>query len=640
MRCTASRVYHGPSIYSRAPVIRYTFEVASAPDLQATAERLFGLLPGLGSHYPPCEASRTPIPHLFEHVCIELQNLTGVQLHCVRASSARIAADDAIIPYEDQKVGLAAGSLGLELIETSPAEFERRLARFLRFAERWMLPAQDLAVLRAAEARDIPILPIAGRIFQLGYGRHQHRISGTETTHTNIVGNDIAANKDYSRRLLRAVGLPVPRYERVSRERDAVAAAKGIGFPVVLKPNNGNLGQGVSVGLKKRRDVRAAYQRARQFDRSVLVEEYVAGVDYRLLVIDGKLAAASKRIPAHVVGDGKHTIEELIGDANQDPRRADGHRGTWTKLDLDDQSDGLLAEQGYERGSVAREGETVYLRRIANTSAGGATADVTDQVHPENREIAERAAMAVGLDVAGVDVLVHDISQPMRAQGGVVTEINSRPGIRKHLWPTEGPPRDVINPIVDMLFPAGARTRIPIAVVTGSGDRAGTARMLVDLLAADGSAVGLAAHDGVFIQGRRADGGGLSSIEATRVLLLDPGVAIAVLELSPSEALQHGLGYDWADACAVVNDSRVDSPELVAALRVVVASARSHVVLSAEDRESYGLTPHPDARVWHLSADGHGPALYATALALCLGRKPGDTERGLAGLPLALVSPS
>ena len=634
MGLTAVRVYRGPSIYSNRPVIRYTIDVAPARNHHSISDRLFALLPRLREHRTACveellergngRIERPPIPHLFEHLCVELQNLAGAELDCVRANGACIERDDAVIHYGDESVGLEAGNLSLELIESlvagRPPDVERRLREFIRFAEKRILPVQDRELVRAAEARDIPIIRIAGRLIQLGQGCHQQRLNGTESTHTTIVSNDLAANKDYARRLFLAVGLPVPKYERVYRKEGAVAAAERIGYPVVVKPNDGNMGTGVSVGVRTQREVRDAFERARTFSRSVLVEEYVPGADYRMLVIKGKLAAAARRVPAHIVGNGLHTIEELVELANQDPRRSAAQRGPWTRLDFDDQSDRLLAECGYHRYSIPRDGELVHLRRIANTSAGGTAVDVTDQVHPENREIAERAAMAIGLDVAGVDLLVRDITQPMRAQGGVICEINSRPGIRKHLWPAEGQPRDVIGPILEMLFPPGSRSRIPIVAMTGSGDTPGAARMLADILAGDGWLVGRAAPDGVFINGKRADGGGMDGPAATRMLLLDPTVQLAVIVVHPSDALQYGLGYDWADACAVINDQPIGQPDLIEALRLVVASARNHVILSAEDQEAYGLKPHPEARVWRVSAEGGAPAPYATALAACLGQ--------------------
>jgi cyanophycin synthetase len=639
---TSFSVHHGPSVYAHFPVIRYTVAAAYAggiaPVLRSTLERVVTLLPGLREHFASCHGADLPVPHVFEHVGIELQNLTGAELRCVRAQGARIAEGDAVIPYEDERIGLEAGNLSLELIEGEGVpDVERRLRAFLRFAERQRLPVQDRAVVRAAEARDIPVIQVAGRVIQLGHGRHQQRMNATETTHTSIVGNTLAANKDYARRILLAAGLPVPLYERVHRERDAVVAAKRIGFPVVVKPNNRNMGVGVSVGVRRGREVREAFRRAREHDRSILVEKFIAGADYRMLVIDGKLEAAAKRVPAHVVGDGVHTIEELVARANEDPRRGGGQRSSWTRLELDDEAGRLLAELGYDRASTPRDGQSVPLKRVANTSAGGTAVDVTDEVHPENRWIAERAARAIGLDVAGVDLLVPDIRQPLRDQGGVICEVNSKPGIRKHLWPAEGRPRDVIGPILDMLFPSGSRSRIPIAVVTGSGDRAGVARMLADLLATDGATIGLAASDGVFIRGSRADGGELDGPSAARLLLLDPTVECAVLEVSPDEAYEHGLGYDWADACAVINDEPLESPDLVDALRLVVGSSRAHVVVSAEDQERYGLKPHPAARVWRVSAglgeDSSSARSVLKATALALG-----FERRLANVSSALVS--
>jgi len=513
----------------------------------------------------------------------------------------------------------------------SPLDRERRPAS-VQIAEQEQLPVQDMAILQAAQARDIPVLRIAGRLIQLGHGRYQQRLNGTETTHTNIVSNDLASNKDYARRIFRAFGLPVPRYERVQQKEEAVAAARRIGFPVVVKPNRGNMGEGVSVGMKTPQEVRDAFARTRGHGRSVLVEEVVDGADYRMLVINGKLVAAAKRIPAHVVGDGVHSVEELVRRANRDSRRGDRHLSTWTRLEFDDQSDQILAEHRYRRDSIPYEREIVYLRRVANTSAGGTSIDVTDQVHPENRLAAERAAMAIGLDIAGVDLLVRDISQPMGPQGGVICEINSRPGLRKHLWPAEGKARDVLGPIMDMLFPKGSPSRIPITVVTGLGDTRSVACMLADLLAADGTKVGLAADNGVFINGVRVDGGAVKGPAATRMLLLDPTVELAIIELPLSEVSLNGLGYDWADACAIVNDQPIEPGDLTRALNLVVSSARSHVVMRAEDAETHRLKPHPAAKLWSVSGDGRDAAPYATALAQCLGRDRADLERRLANL--------
>jgi cyanophycin synthetase len=670
MRSSAPSIYSGPSIYSPHPVLRYTLALASSATLPRTFDRdvvdsLFACLPGLRERRDSCDApgvlerrlygaEPTALNRLFEHLCIELENLTGVELHCVRANGGggRIAVDDALVPYEDESVGIEAGRLAFELIDAlapaeppladsapPPVDIQRRVDEFRQFAERQALPVQDRAIVGAARARDIPVTRIARRIVQLGYGRHQQRISGTQTTRLNGISSMLAANKDYSRRVLSAVGLPVVPYERVDRRRAAVAAAKSSGFPVVVKPNNANMGRGVSVGMKTVREVREAYARAREFDRSVIVEPFVAGADYRMLVIDGRLRAAAKRVPAHVVGDGVHTIEELVREANSDPRRGRGQRSSWTRLEFDEQSDRLLAELGYERHSVARKGELVFLRRNANTSSGGTAVDVTDQVHPQNREIAERAARMIGLDIAGVDVLVRDISLPMREQGGVICEINSRPGIRKHLWPAEGRPRDLTGPIIDMLFPPGTPSRIPIAVVTGIGSTLDTARLLAHVLSGGGSTVGLAARDGVSIGGRCVHGGGLDGASAARMLLLDPAVDVAVIELSPADVLRNGLGYDWCDACAVIDGDETGALGFADAIRVVVDATRQSVVLASDDEWCRTLESSADKRLCRIagnvkpSATHERSALYAAALALCLGRPPEQVERDLRTYP-------
>jgi cyanophycin synthetase len=627
----APSIYPGPSIYAPRPVLRYILALPAPETLpreldRASLDGLFACVPGLREDRDFRHALLAPLHtarhRLFEHLCIALENLTGLDLHCVRADgeSGCIAVEDAIVPYEDERVGLEAGRLALELIDAwvgvgPPVDIPARVEEFRQFAERRALPIQDRAILDAARARDIPVTRIAGRIVQLGHGRLQQRISGTQTSRTNGIGSMLAANKDYARRVLAGVGLPVVAYERVDRRRAAVAAAERIGFPVVVKPNNANMGRGVSVGMKTVREVREAYTRAREYDRSVIVERFVAGTDYRMLVIDGELRAAAKRVPAHVVGDGAHTIEDLVAEANRDPRRGAGQRSSWTQLELDEQSDRLLAELGYRRGSVARQGELVFLRRNANTSSGGTAVDVTDQVHPHNRDIAERAARSIGLDIAGVDLLVPDISSSMREQGGVICEINSRPGIRKHLWPAEGSPRDVIAPIIDMLFPHGTPSRIPIAAITGTGSTTATAHRFAQLLSGAGATVGLAASDGVYISGRRTDGGGLDGPSAARLLLLDPAVDVAVIELPPEDVLRHGLGFDWCDACAVIDGGEACAPELAAAIRVVIGATRRSVVLSADDERCRALESSGDARLRRIDA-GSRESAYADALAL------------------------
>ena len=645
-RCS---VYHGPSIYARHPVIRHTLVLGalgkSPPRRFAPAflADLFGCLGGLREQHDSCgapgvfeqgiqDAERFSINHLFEHVCIELQNLTGIEIRCVRSDGGHgIGIHEAVYPYEDEDVGLESARLALDLIhhllptelwsaESLPPAFDftQRRDAFIVFAERHSLPVQDRALISAARARDIPVTRISGRLVQLGHGRFRQRFSGTKTSLTNVVSNDLAANKDRSRRILGDLGLPVPRHERVYSAREAANAAERIGYPVVVKPNNGKMGRGVSVGMRSAREVRAAYKRARNYGRSAIVEEFVRGDDYRLLVINGQLSAAAKRIPGHVVGDGVHTIEQLVEEANSDPRRGKGQQHAWTCLKFDEQAERLLAELGYTRQSIPHSDEIVYLRRNANTSDGGTAIDVTDDVHPDNRAIAVRAANAIGLDVAGVDFLTSDISRPMTEHGGCICEVNSRPGLRKHLWPAEGKPRDVTGPIIDMLFPPGSSSRIPIVAVTGLGSTTTTARMAAHILMLDGHNVGLATRDGVYINGRLACNAQMAGPAAARMILLDPAVDAAVLETTPRDVILHGLGYDSCDVCAVVNagfggselDDSDSSEGLADAIRVVIGAARKAVVVRDDDECSRALADDSDATQCYLvtvNAD-HPPA--------------------------------
>jgi cyanophycin synthetase len=501
------------------------------------------------------------------------------------------------VPYDDADVCTDAGRLACQLVDAAlagrameeawpPADLTALLAGFAKAAAARLLPVQDRALAARARECGIPVSVLAGRMLALGQGRFQQRVSATKTSMTNIVGNDLAANKDYARRIMTMAGLPVPRYVRVHSQGDAIEAARRIGYPVVVKPNNGKMGQAVSVGVTGRQQVRDAYRLARQFDRSVLVEELIPGADYRMLVINGRLEAAAWRVPAHVVGDGIHSVSELVDMVNADPRRGEGPTSSWTRIVVDERSLRLLADAGHALSSVPATGEVVYLRRNANTSDGGTAEDVTDIVHPDNREIAERAARAIGLDIAGVDFLTVDISRSLWETGGVICEINSRPGIRKHLWPAVGKRRDVLTPILDMLFPADRPRRIPVVAVTGTGDRRRMADVVTRLLVAGGRNAGLVTEGQVLRSGSRP-GQRRPSPEATRMALLDPDLDAVVLDVPPREMRRHGLGCDGCDIAIVVNDPAAEGGALTAretlAIRAVARSARQLVCIRADD---------------------------------------------------------
>ena len=664
MKITETSILHGPNIYSSKRVIRHILEPsepekASTPCFDLTRlDQLFRSLPGLHENIASCGAPGVfeqdlrdcdpfPITHLLEHVCIELQNVAGLELSCVRSSGSHdIRNHEMVYPFEDEEVGIASAQLALDWIgslSTKTAssvenplpsfDFSLRRDAFIKLALRCTPPVQDRALLKAARVHDIPVTQIAIRLFQLGQGRFQERLSGSKTSLTNIISNDISANKDYTKRILAGLGLPVAKYERVYRARDAVLAAKHIGYPVVVKPNASKMGRAVSVGMRNAREVRAAFARARTQGRSVIIEEFVAGEDYRMLIINGQMVAAAKRVPAHVVGDGAQTLEQLVEEVNSDPRRGNGPQQAWTRLEFDEQADRLLAELGYTRQSVPVKDEVVYLRRNANTSDGGTAVDVTDEVHPENRAIAILAATAIGLDVAGVDFLTTDISRSMREYGGSICEINSRPGLRKHMWPAKGKPRDVTGPIISMLYPPGKPSRIVIAAVTGMGETAMTARMLAYILMLDGYHVGLATSDGVFIDGRLTGPARTTGPAAARMIFLNPTVDCAVFETTPSDVLKYGLVYDLCDVCAVVNaDVGAIEEELKDAIRVVTCAARRGIVLGADSECDRPPATHPSATdIYLVTLDADEPTLDSD------GRRVFALEQGPEGKSISVV---
>src|SRR5580704_7991917 len=503
MRILDRSVYVGPSLYARFPVIRLELDLGA---LEAwPTGRLGGVfidalseaLPGLAEH--GCsyrepggfyrrmrEGEGTWLGHVLEHVAIELQNIAG---EAVTFGKTRIAA----------------GELGLRLLcsllpeelrpEGSVPEgwsWAEARDQFIRFAQRRALGPSTASLVRAAEARGIPWLRLNDQsLVQLGHGKYQQRIQATVTGRTPHISVELASDKEETNKILAGLGLPVPQQELVQSEAQAVRAANRIGFPVVTKPYNGNHGRGISIRLTSDEEVAHGFDVAKQHSRSVIVETFLEGDDHRLLVVNGELVAATRRTPGHVLGDGEHTVEQLIDIVNQDPRRGVGHEKVLTRLELDAQALKMLERVGLTAESVPAKEQIVYLRSTANLSTGGTATDVTDVIHPDNREMAERAVRAIGLDVGGVDFLSKNITESYRTIGGGICEVNAAPGFRMHVAPSEGTARDVAAPVIDMLFPAGTSVRVPIAAVTGTNGKTTTARMLAHITKMAGYTPGL-----------------------------------------------------------------------------------------------------------------------------------------------------
>ncbi|MGB0951809.1 MAG: cyanophycin synthetase [Planctomycetota bacterium] len=632
MKILDRSVYLGPSLYAHFPVIRMTMDLEELEDWPTAKlgdgfiDALLDALPGLAEHgcsYREAggfvrrmrEDEGTWMGHVFEHVAIELQSMAGSPVSFGKTrSNGEYGQYDVVFQYESEEVGLEAASLSMRLLQhllpenlqpesirNEEFDWEDERDSFIRFAQRRALGPSTASLVRAAEERNIPWIRLNKySLVQLGHACYGKRIQATITSETRHIGVEIASDKEETNKLLADLGLPVAKQGLVYSERSAVRTAKRIGFPVVIKPLNANHGRGVSINLKTDEEVQTAFENARLHSRAVIVESFLSGFDHRLLVVNGTLVAASKRVPGHVVGDGKKTIEELIEVVNQDPRRGIGHEKVLTKLELDYQANRLLELKGFTKDDVPEEGKVVYLRSTGNLSTGGTAVDVTDLLHPDNRSMAERAARAIGLDVCGVDFLTDDISVSYKVGGGGICEVNAAPGFRMHVAPSEGTPRDVAGPVMDMLFPEGSPSRIPICSITGTNGKTTTARMVSHIFKMTGKVTGLTTTDGVYIDGHLTVNGDMTGPASARIVLRDPKVEVAVLETARGGMLRRGLAYRSCDVGAVLNVQAdhlglkgVDTLEDLAKVKRIVAEiAKDTAVLNADDPLCLQMADH------------------------------------------------
>ncbi len=627
MKILATNVYVGPSLYAHFPVIRHQVDIGVLedwPSVKLGANFIDGLvaaLPGLAQHscsYQEAggflrrlrENEGTWMAHVWEHAAIELQNMAGsdVSFGKTRGMGQR-GQYNMIFEYKQRDVGLEASRIARQLLlsllseqliieladEVDPEfNFEEERDDFIRFAQRKELGPSTASLVRAAEEREIPSLRLNKySLVQFGHGRYQQRIQATITSKTPHIAVEIASDKEDTHNLLRDLGLPVPQQRLVYSESGAIRAARAIGYPVVAKPLDANHGRGVSINLVDNEQVRVAYGVARESarGRSILIESFIQGMDHRMLVVNSELVAVAKRVPGHVLGDGKHSIAELVEIVNQDPRRGIGHEKVLTRLELDHQAQRLMEEADYDGSTVLPSGEQFFLRSTANLSTGGTAIDLTSVVHPDNREMAVRAVQAVGLDVGGVDFLTSDITQSYKEVGGAIVEINAAPGFRMHVAPSEGEARDVSGKVMDMLFPSGTPTRIPVASITGTNGKTTTSRMLAHILKTAGHTVGMTSTDGVYIDGRLSVKGDMTGPTSAHIVLRDPTVDVAVLETARGGLLRAGLGYRRCDVAACLNISSdhlgqkgIDTLEQLAELkRIPIEVARDTAVLNADD---------------------------------------------------------
>ncbi len=639
MKIISTNVFVGPSVYANFPVIRQEIDLGILEDWPTAKigtefiDSLIEALPGLEEH--GC-SYRTPggfirrmreddgtwLGHLWEHMILELQGTAGSNVTFGRTrGTGEHGCYNVVFQYKQRDVGLEAARIARQLLlNLLPDHLKQQLSDeieedfdfneqrddFIRFAQRKELGPSTASLVDAAVERDIPWLRLNQySLIQFGHGKYQKRIQATITSETRHIAVEISCDKEDTHNLLNDLGLPVPQQSMAYSENQAARYARRIGFPVVVKPLNANHGRGVSINLTDTDQVRTAFGVARErgTSRAVLVESYISGFDHRMLVVNDELVAVAKRVPGHVVGDGKHTVAELVDITNDDPRRGIGHEKVLTRLEFDHQAERLLKAAGYDQNTVLADGEIFYLRSTANLSTGGTAIDLTDVVHPDNRDMAVRAVQAVGLDVGGVDFLTDDISKSYKDIGGAIVEVNAAPGFRMHVAPSEGEPRDVSGKVIDMLFPPGTPSRIPIAAITGTNGKTTTSRMLAHILKNTGHTVGLTSTDGVYIDGDLSVKGDMTGPASAQIVLRDPVVDVAVMETARGGILRSGLGYESCNVAACLNVSAdhlglrgINTVEQLAEVkRVVVEVATDTAVLNADDEHCLRMADYTRA---------------------------------------------
>jgi len=584
-------VYRGPHLFGDLPMIRFQLDLGAleafpSNRLEGFTEALLAQLPTLHNH--ACSRGHaggfverlhegTWLGHVVEHVAIELQSLAAIPVTRgkTRSVKGQPGVYNVLYEYQEEAPGLLAGRLALELVNAllpphlqglrgvdilhrgetpEPFVLAPALEQLRKLERRTGLGPTTGSIVAEARRRGIPVMRLDDQsLVQLGWGRKQERIRASITGRTSFIGVETASDKALTKALLAKAGVPVPEGAVVRSADEAVREAARLRGTVVVKPLDGNHGRGVTTGLTEEAEIRRAFQVAAEHSRRVVVEQHFQGNDHRLLVVGGELVAVAERVPAHVVGDGQSTVAELIEAVNRDPRRGEGHEQVLTRIKVDEQVRQLLAVGGMTLESTPAAGQVVYLRGTANLSTGGTAVDRTDEIHPDNVCIAVRAALSLGLDIAGIDFISPDISKSAREVGGGIVEVNAAPGFRMHLQPTVGRPRPVAPAVVRMLFPKGETGRIPIFAITGTNGKSTTGRMLAHILRQTGMTVGLTNTSGVYVNSEQVLKADASGPRSARMVLHDPMVEAAVFEVARGGLLREGLAFDRCDVGAVTN---------------------------------------------------------------------------------------
>ncbi len=625
------KVLRGPNIWAYRPVLEILTDIGKYEELPSNklpgfTERLVEAIPTLWEHR--CSEGRpggflerlrlgTYMGHIVEHIILELQSLAGMDVGYGRTRQTQRPGEYRIVvDYKDAEAGEMAAHLAVEIAEKlaqgQPPGFDlaERIDEIRDVAESNMLGPSTQAIVDAARKRHIPWFRLNdSALVQLGHGHHARRIQAAETSFTSNIGVEIASDKELTKELLAKVGVPVPEGEVVSNADEAWAVAQELGGPVVIKPHDGNQGKAVSVNLTTQDQVRSAVALAQEHSSRVIVERYISGSDFRLLVVNGKLVAAAERCPAQVVADGRHDIRALVKMVNEDPRRGHGHGSALTRIKMDASAELTLTKQGFTWESVPPPGQSVFLRDNSNLSTGGTATDVTDDVHPDNAAMAVLAAQTIGLDIAGVDVVCQSVKRPLADQGGGVVEVNAAPGLRMHVYPSEGKSRPVGEAIVDMLFPGDVSARVPLIAVTGTNGKTTVTRMIAHIYSTLKLYVGMTTTDGIYFGGVRRVKGDSAGPRSAESVLQHPLVEVAVLETARGGILRSGLAWDRSTVSVALNVASdhlgmegIETPERLARVK--------RVVIESVSKEGYGVLNADDPLVVAMAESCPGKIIY------------------------------
>ncbi|MDQ5824363.1 MAG: cyanophycin synthetase [Chloroflexota bacterium] len=637
------KVLTGANIWAYRPVLEILthigkYEELPSDKLPGFTERLVEAIPSLWDHR--CSEGQpggflerlrrgTYMGHIIEHIILELQTLAGLDVGFGRTrGTGHYGEYRIVVDYRDADAAKEATYLAIEvaekLAEGQPLDFNlaERIGQIRETAEDNMLGPSTQTIVDAARKRGIPWMRLnKAALVQLGHGRFARRIQAAETSFTANIGVEIASDKELTKDLLSKVGVPVPEGEVVDNADDAWRAAQDLGGPVVLKPFDGNQGKAVSVNLTTEEQVRAAFELAQEHSDDVIVERYLSGTDHRMLVVNGKLVAVAQRRPPQVVGDGRSNMRELVVRVNEDPRRGAGHASALTRIKMDAAAELTLGKQGYSWDSVPLAGQVVYLRDNSNLSTGGTAIDVTDVVHPDNAAVAVLAASTIGLDIAGVDVVCESIKRPLQEQNGGIVEVNAAPGLRMHVYPSEGKSRPVGEAIVDMLFPENTPARVPLIAITGTNGKTTVTRMIAHIYSTMRKFVGMTTTDGIYFNGVRRVKGDSAGPRSAESVLQHPLVEVAVLETARGGILRSGLAWDRSTVSVALNVANdhlgmegIETAEKLARVKRVVIESVSkdgYGVLNAEDPLVVAMAEHCPGKIIFFSLDPAAPALAA-----------------------------